>query len=155
MAREPSISTPTAILLGSVVVALGLYFGLRGRSEPPVPLAPPTAAERPPEVAPPPRPAVDRSAVAKQVEAALAKHKKTLTESCLAPSLATRPEPKTVKLVFNYTFDTNGKQISRGVSEDRETSRADVTACVTDKLPEISVSPQGESVHVEAPLELP
>lgn len=78
-----------------------------------------------------------------------------LIAKCLAPSLATKPEPKNVKLTLNFTFDTHGKVISRGISEDRQTSRPDVTQCVTRTLPEISISPQGNNIYVEVPLELP
>jgi hypothetical protein len=163
MAKEPRISNQTAILLGSVIIALGLYLGLRQRSEAPPPAAvsvvndPPRAPAAPRE---PERPAplaarVDRSEIQRQVEAALATHKKRLVEKCLAPSLAKKPQPATVIYSFNYTFDANGKQIARGLIEDRETSRADVTRCVNENLPPIEVSPTGQSVPVDVALVLP
>lgn len=174
MAQESKISTPTAILMGSVIVAIGVFFGLRGRSEVPPAAPAPTATSAAPapneiapqtssngpspevrtEPAPPPRP-VDGAAATKEAAAIIQKHKKMFTEKCLAPSLATKPEPKNVKLTLNFTFDTNGKVISRGISEDRQTSRPDVTQCVNRTLPEILISPQGNNVYVEVPLELP
>src|SRR5689334_10330380 len=113
MAQEPRISTQAAILLGSVIVALGLYFGLQHRSAAPPPPSVPVAADEPhariaapePDRAPAPAPRVERSEVVKQVEAALAKHRKMLVDRCLAPSLAKKPEPKTARYSFNYTFD--------------------------------------------------
>jgi hypothetical protein len=170
MASDPRISTPTAILLGSVIVAAGLFFGLRDRSDPQPPapapapsaaaLAPPSPAMpaeavQPVQPAQPAGPAADRSAVAKQAEAALAQHRKSLTDQCLAPSLARKPDPPVVKYVFNVTFDAEGKQIARGVSEDREAARPEVTACVSEKLPTLTVPPPGQTVRVEIPLSLP
>jgi hypothetical protein len=164
MASNPRISTPTAILLGSVIIGAGLFLGLRGRSDPqpsgraPAPsavqLAPPSPAI-PAEPAQPLGPAADRSAVAKQAEAAVAQHRKSLTDQCLAPSLARKPDPPVVKYVFNVTFDAEGKQIARGVSEDREAARPEVTACVSEKLPTLTVPPPGQTVRVEIPLSLP
>lgn len=74
---------------------------------------------------------------------------------CVQPSLAKKPEPAQVKLLFNLTFDAQGKQIGRGVSEDRATSRPDVTQCVTDLLPTLQVPPPGMVVQVDVPWVLP
>jgi len=166
MAKEPWISNQTAILLGSVVIALGLFLGLRSRDAAPPPLPPPatqppaaqtTAAQTtaPPPAAPPAAPSIDRSEIVKQAAAALGSERKKLGEKCFAPSLAKQPEPKTVKLNFNFTFDASGKQIARGVSEVREFARPDVTSCVLDALPAISVPAPGQTVFVEVPFELP
>ena len=163
MAKEPRISNQTAILLGSVIIALGLYLGLQRKpAEPPPPAAPVVidAPRAPAAVPEPDRPApaaahVDRSEVAKQVEAALAKHKKMLVEKCFAPSLAKNPEPKTVTYAFNYTFDASGKQIARGIMESRENSRPDVTQCVNQNLPAIEVSPPGQSMPVDVTFVMP
>jgi len=169
MAQDGNISTPTAILLGSVVIALGLFFGLRGRSDPQItqpqttlPSAGQTSPPSPrqtPEVRPAepaePLPTVDLSVVRTQAEAALAKLKKDLTDQCLKPSLAKQPEPKTIKFTFDYTFDKDGKQVGRGVSEDRATSRPDVTSCITEKLPTLSVAPPGQTTRVDVPFTLP
>jgi hypothetical protein len=143
MAREPRISTQTAILLGSVIIALGLYLGLRRAPEPPPPPSVPAAAP------------ADRSQVQRQVEATLAQHRKMLADRCLAPSLAKKPEPRTVKYSLNYTFDASGKQIARGVTDNRENGRPDVTQCVLENLPMIEVSPPGQSTPLDVTLELP
>lgn len=161
MAKEPLISSQTAILLGSVIIAIGLYLGLQHRpaAPPPAPVgadaprAQPAATE--PDRAAPAAALTDRSEVLKQVEAELAKHRKMLTDRCLAPSLAQKPEPKSVSYVFNYTFDASGKQITRGVIENRESSRPDVTRCVTENLPMIEVPPPGQSTPVDVPFVLP
>jgi hypothetical protein len=163
MATEPRISNQTAILLGSVIIALGLYFGLQRRpAEPPPPSVPVVVdAPRAPAAAPEPErpapaaPRVDRSEVGKQVEAALAKHRKMLVEKCLAPSLAKNPEPKTVSYTFNYTFDAGGKQIARGTIESRENSRPDVTQCVNQNLPAIELPPPGQGMSVDVTFAMP
>ena len=163
MAKEPRISNQTAILLGSVIIALGLYFGLQRKpAAPPSPVVPVMVdAPRAPTAVPEPeRPAaaaarVDHSEVVKQVEAALAKHKKVLVEKCFAPSLAKNPEPKTVSYTFNYTFDASGKQIARGTIESRESSRPDVTQCVSQNLPAIEVPPPGQSTTVDVKFVMP
>lgn len=165
MAQEPRISSQTAILLGSVIIALGLYFGLQHRPSAPQPPSVPVgvdepraqvAAPEPDRAAPAPAPApVARSEVVKQVEAVLAKHKKMLVDKCLAPSLAKKPEPKIVSYVFNYTFDASGKQIARGTIESRESSRSDVTQCVNENLPPIEVPPPGQSTPVDVTFVLP
>ncbi|MEO5729532.1 MAG: hypothetical protein ABI134_02015 [Byssovorax sp.] len=164
MAKEPRISNQTAILLGSVIIAIGLYLGLRREpSAPPSPSVPvvvdapraPVAAPEPDRPAPAAAPRVERSEVVKQVEAALAKHKKVLVEKCLAPSLAKQPEPKTVSYVFNFTFDASGKQIARGTTESRENSRSDVTRCVNETLPPIEVPPPGQSMPLDVTFVLP
>ena len=99
------ISTQTAILLGSVIIAVGVFLGLRGKNEPPPP-PPPQPAQMPiaqaPAPPPPATPQVDRSAVEKEVQAALGKQKKALTDKCLAPSLAKQPEPKNRKMVVQF-----------------------------------------------------
>ncbi len=163
MAKEPRISTQTAILLGSVIIALGLYLGLHRTPAPPPPPAAPVVVDAPgaPAAAPEPeRPApaaapADRSQVQRQVEATLAQHKKMLIDRCLAPSLAKKPEPRTVKYSLNYTFDTSGKQIARGMTDNRENGRPDVTQCVLENLPMIEVSPPGQSTPLDVTLELP
>lgn len=162
MAQESKLSTPVAILLGSVIISVGVFLGLRSKTDaPPAPIPAPVAlpaqAPAPPpriEVAPAPKP-VDRSVVAKQVSVELEKQKKTIVDKCLAPSLATKPEPKNVKYMLNFSFDPSGKQLSRGIAEDRATSRPDVTQCVTSTLTTIVVEPPGQSVFVEVPFDLP
>ncbi len=163
MAKEPRISTQTAILLGSVIIALGLYLGLHRTPAPPPPPSAPVVVDAPraPPAAPEPeRPApaaapADRSQVQRQVEAALAQHKKMLADRCLAPSLAKKPEPRAVKYSLNYTFDASGKQIARGMTDNRENGRPEVTQCVLENLPMIEVSPPGQSTPLEVTLELP
>lgn len=165
--KSSGLSTSTAILIGSCVIAIGLYLGLRGRNEAPAhtPNAVPAPVSAAPVAAIPPRPiepvaqvappSADKGQVIQEAVASLDKHKKALSEKCLAPSLAKKPEPAKVKYTFNLTFDASGKIIARGVSEDRETARPEVLACVSENFPALTITPPGQSVLVDVPLELP
>jgi hypothetical protein len=164
--KSSGLSTSTAILIGSCVISLGLYLGLSGRNQTPAPM--PQVGESPTSavpVAPAPvpvpvkpvvaAPIVDKKRVLEEATANLDKHKKALSEKCLAPSLAKKPEPSKVKYLFNITFDASGKVIARGVTEDRETARPDVLSCISASFPDLQVTPPGQSVLVDVPLELP
>jgi hypothetical protein len=158
---------PVAIIAAGALIGLGLFFGLRSQTAGPAlpadaaspttsPVTAPASALLPLPTPPePPRPgpataaAVDTKAVAASLKLALDQHKKMIVEQCLNPSLAKKAEPKTVKLSFNFSLDASGKQVARGVSEDRATSRPEVTQCIQEKLPGLSVAPPGASVFVD------
>jgi hypothetical protein len=151
-----------AILMGSVVISLGLYFGLRSAKNDDQPVGPAVVSstnELPiaPAVVPmaKPAPSVDKARVVQQATAELDKHKKSLTEKCLAPSLAKNPNPPNVKYIFNITFNAAGNNIARGVIEDRETSRPEVLQCLDDNFPLVRLPPLGQTVLVDVPFALP
>ncbi|WP_437644127.1 hypothetical protein [Sorangium sp. So ce362] len=169
------LSTPTAILLGSALIAAAVYLGLRHG---PAAVAPDarsaggTAADRAGsgssagpaeragasgEGAPAPRraPSVPREEVARQAARALDAHRPALVERCYRPAIAAHPAPRGVKYVFDLTFDAQGRQIARGILEDRETSRPEITACLVTALPPVAVAPPGASVRVDVPFSLP
>lgn len=162
--QAPALSTPMAIVLGSVIIAAGLFFGLRGgRNDAPVPMGPPVAnvssVVKPmldrSEALQPSSSSVDRQRVLREAVAVLAQYKKALTDKCLAPALAKKPDPPLVRFRFNITFNAEGKPIARGIRDDRETARPEVTNCVNENFPQIIVTPPGQSVLVDVPLELP
>lgn len=158
MSAESSTGLPTswAIVLGSCIISLGLYFGLRSRDGVVQSADTPTATvPRQTPTVPTPRTAPDTLRVLREASASLDGHKKALTEKCLAPSLAKKPDPPRVKYSFNITFDATGVPIARGVIEDRATARSDVLTCVSDNFPNLRVSPPGQTVRVDVPLELP
>lgn len=146
-----------AILMGSVVIACGLYLGLRSSRNAEQPALPatnlPPASPLPVPTAKP-VPSVDKQRVIREATAMLDQHKKSLAEKCLAPSLAKKPDPPNVKYLFNLTFDAAGKIVARGVVEDRATSRPEVLTCVSDNFPAFGVTPPGQTVRVDVPLEL-
>ncbi|AGP38795.1 hypothetical protein [Sorangium cellulosum] len=187
MSRQ--LSTPTAILLGSAMIAAAVYLGLRhgpaavapdpraaagdashrGEPAPPAGAAERASGERAPgegapaaqrapgEGAPAAQraPAVSREEVARQAARALDARRPALVERCYKPAIAAQPAPREVKYVFNLTFDAQGRQIARGIIEDREASRPDVTACLATALPPVAVEPPGASVRVDVPFSLP
>lgn len=80
--KSAGLSTPTAILIGSVVISFGLYLGLRSSKsdeQPPPSVAAPTLAQPSAAVVAPvpvptakPAPTVDKARVVQQATAALA-----------------------------------------------------------------------------------
>ncbi|WP_437954976.1 hypothetical protein WME76_25885 [Sorangium sp. So ce119] len=159
------LSTPTAILLGSAMIAAAVYLGLRHGPAAVPPGARPAAAEAlqagPAASAPPARAGaaapqtVPRDEVARQAARALDAHRPAIVARCYEPAIAAQPEPRAVKYVFNITFDAQGRQIARGLIEDRETARPEVTACLVGALPPVEIAPPGANVRVDVPFSLP
>ncbi|WP_437618898.1 hypothetical protein [Sorangium sp. So ce1151] len=161
MAKQ--LSTPTAILLGSAMLAAAVYLGLRHGPAAVAPdartagAAPPVEAGPGASAAPAPKSAkaVPRDEVARQAALALDAHRPTLMDRCYKPAIAAKPEPRAVKYLFNITFDAGGRQIARGLIEDQETARPEVTACLVAALPPIAIPAPGANVRVDVPFSLP
>lgn len=155
--KPPALSTPMAILIGSIIIAAALYFGLEKNPAPPAPPAEKATPAAPNPLVPTakPTPTVDKAKVIRDATAALGKFKKSLSETCFAPALAKKPDPPNLKVLFNLTFNAAGKMIARGVIEDRTTSRTEVLTCISENFPEISIAPPGQTVLVDVPFELP
>lgn len=173
MAAEKYLSTQASILIAGALIAGALYFGLRGRepAPPPAPAvstgaatlgsaaavsapgAPPAPTAR--EPAPAATPTADREAATAAVSKALELQRAAVVKKCVEPALAKKPDPPRVKLRFNITFGPDGKQVMRGVSDDRETYREGVSTCAMDAIPDLQIPAQGVSVYVEIPWTLP
>ncbi|AUX45071.1 hypothetical protein SOCE26_065520 [Sorangium cellulosum] len=164
------LSTSTAILLGSAMIAAAVYLGLRHGPSARDPEAHDPAARRderapgadapapgatPAPSATPARSATPRDEVARRAAEALEAHRAALMQRCYTPAIAAQPERPVVKYVFNITFDAQGRQVARGVIEDRETARPEVTACLGTALPPLSIPPPGARVRVDVPFSLP
>ncbi|WP_437923978.1 hypothetical protein WMF37_33725 [Sorangium sp. So ce291] len=164
------LSTPTAILLGSAMIAAAVYLGLRhgpaavapdarpADAAPPVEAGPGASAppaERAAAPAPQSAKVVPRDEVARQAALALDAHRQALVDRCYKPAIAAKPEPRAVKYVFNITFDAGGRQIARGLIEDQETARPEVTACLVAALPPVAIPAPGANVRVDVPFSLP
>ncbi len=149
--------TPLAILIGSVIIAFGLYFGLRTDTNSPRDRPPPASEPLPqPAPLPPAQPRIvpeQKTRVATEAKAALEAQKAAIVAQCLATPL-NDGKPPYVDYVFNFTFGANGQMLARGVSEDRETGRPAVTKCVLGALLPVIVSPPGQSVYVEVDFRL-
>jgi hypothetical protein len=178
------MAIPGAILLGSMIIGAGLYFGLRSKDAAPV-LAPPPPSPpgpggaaapltAPPALAPPgpvaapmmggpmgglgmpAAPPELHAKVVAQATKALEKQRPTFLKTCWEPSLKASPEPSKAKYIFNVTFDgATGKELSRGISEQRDMSRPDVGQCLRALPLSLEVEPPGMNVNVDVPLILP
>ncbi|NUO47893.1 MAG: hypothetical protein HOV80_03455 [Polyangiaceae bacterium] len=157
-----------------MIVAVGAYLGLRERGSPEVstptatvvsttaPTATPTSSAAParaPEGIPPqPVPSVTPELIkasSSSASNAIEKHRKHLVEKCWNPSAKTDPEPKSVTYTLELTFDAEGKQIARGLSEPRGASRPAVPQCLQTELPNLTIDPPGVSVAFKVELTLP
>lgn len=165
--KPAPLSTPTAILIGSLIIAVGAYLGLQKRAPeapsagpsqpfPGPPSAIPAVAPPPPLIAAaPPQPATPSAVVEQQAAAALSSHHDRLVKVCLQPSLQKNPTPPAARFRLNIMFDAEGRQIARGISEERDASRPDVTRCVLAELPPLSIPPPGWKASVVTALSLP
>jgi hypothetical protein len=93
---------------------------------------------------------LDSSAVASAAKAQLELHRTMLMNKCWGQA-----DGGVWRVTFNFTFDGAGRQLARGLAEDRASTRHDVTGCVNEALPEIRVSPPGATVAVQVPWSLP
>ena len=58
-------------------------------------------------------------------------------------------------LLFNVTFDADGRQLARGVVETPGTSTPELTRCIGDTLLPLQVPAPGATIQVEVPLRFP
>ncbi|WP_437760393.1 hypothetical protein [Sorangium sp. So ce1389] len=178
---QKELMTPAAILLGSLIIAAGLYFGLQqpapSAAPPPAsaedraasartPAAPaetPASAGAPSQPLPRPAAAVTSSAVpselyervAADATSALEARRQLFVKQCWEPSLKKNPTPARARYLFNMTFDESGKEIARGISEVRGMDRPDAAHCLRMIPLGIGVPPPGARVAVEVELTLP
>lgn len=161
MASERSLTTPIAILIGSVIIALAVVFG---------PLLRPAPADRAPVVAsvpvsqnpapkspehPPAAALPSKEVVTAEATKALEKYRNEIIERCWKPAVAVQPDPPAVKLMWSFTFDATGQQAARGAREARGASRPDIRDCLDEIVKQVTISPPGAVVQVEVPLALP
>jgi hypothetical protein len=140
--EKSAFTLPHAVLLGSVVIATAIYLGLREGASPPTRVTPPV-------------PSAARELVEDAVRRALDAHRATLSTLCL-PLVDGGASRSTVRFTLNFTFDgATGRQLTRGLVEDRATSNAVVTACVARALPAFAIAPPGANAYVEVPFVLP
>lgn len=168
---------PLSILGAGALVGAGLFFGLRERPvlHPDAPsasgshtatpiLVPPASPTLKVPVVAPPEPApggpgpVSPGVVTKATEdatKALEKAKTQLTESCWKPALAASPEPKSARYLFNLSFDAQGHELARGVTELRDASRADVGQCLRAQPLGLEIPAPGAIIAVSIAVEFP
>ena len=98
---------------------------------------------------------ISPDALQRHVRAGLDAQRAELVGTCWGPSVRRNREPASVKYRFNFSFDAQGRQIARGISENREAVRPDVTQCILEHLEAIQIPPVGRNTRVEADFELP
>lgn len=176
MANEPRSLVPLSILGAGALVGAGLYFGLAARpivlSPPPTPEPPsasvapalPPSNPAPVQATPPPEPPpatpgpLPPEVVTKATDdatRALERSKKQLVETCWKPAVAETPEPKTARFIFNLSFDAQGKESARGVTELRGESRADVGQCLRASTGGLEIPAPGAVVAVSISVVFP
>lgn len=157
MSSDRSLALPIAIVVGSVVIGISLYLGLREGLRPNAP-APPGAA--PPPVAPatkaavavPREPPADRAY--RQAQAALDALRPGLVKTCWTPPAA--GEPVAILLTYDVTFGADGGILALGISEQRDAYRPSVSECARRQpRPVLPIDPPGESVRVILGLPMP
>ncbi len=78
-----------------------------------------------------------------------------LLATCWDPAVKKTREPATSKHVYDLTFDADGSEIARGISELRGESRNDVANCLNDHYTKLQIAAPGQSVHVLVTLTFP
>ncbi len=142
----PNNATPIAIVAGCGLIALGLYFGLRARTEPP-------RSDVPPPQVPPP-PVVDRKGVEADVARALDEQRALFRDRCWTPALAKSKTPSESTYTFEIGVDVTGKEVARGVNVTAG-AREDVADCLRMVVAPIKVAPPGKALTVRLPVKLP
>jgi len=167
MPSERSLALPAAIVVGSVIIGISLFFGLREGLRPapvapaPVTDAPAAATATPPASEtkakyslqrPPGEPPADRAF--RQAQAALDALRPGLVKACWTPPA--EGEPTAILLTYDVTFGADGGLLAVGISEQREAYRTSVAECVRRQpRPALPVDPPGESVRVILGLQMP
>lgn len=154
MSSERNLAMPIAVVVGSAIIGVSLFFGLREGLRPPAApaAATPAAPATPPPPAKPSEPPADRAF--RQAQAALDQLRPGLVKACWTPPAA--GEPASILLTYDITFSATGQMITLGISEQREAYRAGVADCVRKQpLPVLPVDPPGENVRVVLGLRMP
>jgi hypothetical protein len=170
------LSIPAAIVLGATIagalIATGLYLALRPpegapprsseAAREPYALRPDSSGPRPETLAlttvppagaqSPASPPASREEVAKAAAAAIEARRAEIVKKCWGRS---PKDSSPQKYVFNFTFDAGGRQITRGVVEGPENRRPDVTRCMLETLPSLTLHAIGAVTYVEVPFSLP
>jgi hypothetical protein len=172
-------ATPVAILAGSVVIAIAVFFGLRAR---PVAATPPAAASSATSApgststgGPAPAPAQPGvsapnaaaltlaggrgsprdTGVEPDVVAALEKQRPALVESCWKPTAGSAPDAgATAGFEIDVSFDEAGHEVTKGISPRGKVS-PDLLRCLNMRSPSLAIPPRGVRTRARVPFTLP
>lgn len=170
MSEGSKLTLPQAVLYGflaaGLMIGVGVYLGMsKGQpgnaantptSSAPFPIAPATEAPaRPDRPSAPSLADGDPKVRERAIEGAkkeLAKLKPTLKAKCWDGKV----DAARATITWNFTFESDGKTLARGTSEERRTSAPGVAACVGENTPMFTLDPPpGARVVVDVPFELP
>lgn len=158
MPSDRGMMLPAAIVVGSAIIGLSLYLGLReGLRREPVAPAPNAGPSPAPQATPTPpvsraEPPADRAF--RQAQAALDALRPGLVKTCWTPPLA--GEPAAILLTYDITFAADGSILVLGISEQQDAYRTSVAECVRRQpRPVLPIDPPGEGVHVVLGLPMP
>ncbi len=166
------LATPIAILVGSAMIALGLYFGLRERlpgdapvgatasassvaaSVTPSAAAPPVLEKTAPPVAA--APSIEPRTLAEaDAQKAVASLGQTIRTQCFDPHKSDPGAPRSVKFTYSGGFDANGVEIARALSEDRAARLPAISQCARELPMTLRIAPPGTNVNVTLVIEVP
>jgi hypothetical protein len=159
MSEGQKLTLPQAVLFGflaaGLMVAVGVYLGMTKSQSPATSVS---AISLSVPVAPPAAPATavaDDKAREKALEAAqraLDKLKPMLKAKCWDG----KTDASHAKLTWNFTFESDGKTLARGTSEDRRNQVPGLSTCLGENTPMFTLDPPpGARVVVDVPFELP
>lgn len=150
------LSLPVSILLASVIVALGLYFGLRTSTTgvaPPVAASGRAQAPSPVVITPPPPPAPTEAQTAAYVTDLVVRiHPRWKTACWDSADPATR---KPGRYSATLAFDATGKLVIFGINEEREASDLAIAQCLRKQAGAFTIPAPGRSVSFEVPFTMP
>ncbi len=154
-----NLAIPAAIVLSSVILASGLYFGLQSMQ------VAPTAAPATPSVTVPSPSVVQRSPAglpsevqtrgAENARQALEAMRGDIVAKCWMPAVMEVEEPRQIVLTFSMSFSPQGELGGVGISEDRGAARPKVADCVRKLQLNLRVPAPGGVLFVEVPFSLP
>ena len=155
-------SIPAAIVVGSLIIAFGLYKGLSARAPAPVPVFPvgttspaPTGSAHPGPVTPQLL-ALDRqAAVDERTRNALEKERTTLLDRCWKPFVADGGARQSL-YKFEVWFDAAGKETRRDIFPvPNAEARPDTLKCLRAWETKLSIVVPTPASEVKAVVELP
>ncbi|MEY4550950.1 MAG: hypothetical protein RL685_7145, partial [Pseudomonadota bacterium] len=99
-----------------------------------------------------PRRAPDPAAARRAVEEALEAQRGVVVARCIPPA-ARGGAPSRLRL--DLTFDSNGRQIARGIIPARNDPRPELGPCATDALPALQLAAQYAPIALKVDWSLP
>lgn len=146
-------AVPLAILLGSIVIAAGLFFGLRPQPTPVAPTSAPPPIPSASPTAPPPTPQRTDPQVQSDVVAAITSARPAWIAACW--DTADPAQRKAGRYIAATAFDASGKLVVWGISELRNESDPAIAQCLRRYVNTLRIPAPGHPVSVEVPFALP